>query len=97
MTLVALVYKESRWKPQAKSPTNDYGLGQIHCPGPYCARQPTVEQLARLFDPCSNLELTAKMIRDKGLKRYNPGNPSYAERVQAVVRRLAFVPLPAEG
>ncbi len=102
--LAALVQHESQWRADARGATNDWGLAQIHCPGPYCGKRPTADERARLLDPCTNLDYAARLYVEKrnacrrhggracddrgALRLYNPGNPGYASRVKGIERRM---------
>lgn len=87
-TIVAIITVESRWNPSVVSRTNDYGLGQLHCPSPRCARVPTPKQRAALFDGCTNIEWTTDFLRRRGVRAYNPGNPRHAGMVESLARKI---------
>ena len=91
--LAAIIQHESQWRPGLVSRTNDYGLGQHHCPSFFCGRRPTAVVKAALLDPCTNISLTAEeLVRQRArckknknckdyVKLYNPGNPTYAAQI----------------
>lgn len=58
--IVAIVHVESSWNPRAQSPTQDWGLGQIHVSTTTNPRLRGREQL--LFDPATNIYYAAKMM-----------------------------------
>lgn len=104
--LAAVVHHESMWRRDARSHTNDYGLGQIHCPSKYCRQKPTPEELARLFDGCTNLGYSAELLASKKaicrkvggacsgggyIRFYNPGSEVYLSAVLRIERRIQRV------
>lgn len=96
--LVAVVQRESQWRPEVVSNTNDWGLGQLHCPGRWCGRTPTRDERAALLDACTNLDRTAWFLRHRGLRAYNPGSPHHENATLrlAAVLHLMF-PEPQGG
>jgi Transglycosylase SLT domain len=99
--ITALLYRESHFNPVNVSPTNDYGIGQHHCPSFYCQRKPTPEQKACMLDAACNIDLTAQELVYKMktchrmgrrctdfVQLYNPGSPGYARRTRAVAKRI---------
>jgi hypothetical protein len=87
--IAAVVQHESQWRAELVSSTNDFGLGQHHCPSFFCARHPLPVQRAALLEPCTNLLVTAAELDHKRrycrriecrdyVALYNPGNPTYA-------------------
>src|SRR5579884_1045662 len=60
--LAAIIQHESQWRPALVSETNDYGLGQHHCPSFFCAKHPGPMAKAALLDPCTNIQLTAEEL-----------------------------------
>ena len=98
--VAAIVHHESEWRPDARSHSNDWGLGQIHCPGKHCGKNPTPAERSALLDGCTNLLYTAEVLRSKQrackqdcgggnyLRLYNPGNPTYQLAVQRIERRI---------
>jgi hypothetical protein len=81
--LLAIVSHESKWKHEAKGKTQDFGLGQIHCPSKYCKKLPTSEEIKTLLSPCDNLKITGEIIKRNGknVGRYNPGNSQYSNNI----------------
>jgi hypothetical protein len=88
--LAAIIQHESQWREGLVSATNDYGLGQHHCPSFFCSREPTPAERVALLHPCVNIQLTAEELararhecRHCGdyVQRYNPGNPTYAKQI----------------
>jgi soluble lytic murein transglycosylase-like protein len=88
--VAAIIQHESQWRETLVSATNDYGLGQHHCPSFFCSREPSPLAKAALFDPCMNIQLTAEELTRKRkrcrkcgnyVKLYNPGNPTYARQI----------------
>jgi len=90
--LAAIIQHESQWRTTLISRTNDYGLGQHHCPSFFCARRPKGLERSALLEPCSNIQLTAEELARKRfacrrrhcgnyVKLYNPGNPTYAAQI----------------
>ena len=107
--LAAIIQHESQWRPALVSRTNDYGLGQHHCPSFFCKRRPTPIVKAALLDPCANIQLLAEELvrkrarckRNKTCKDYvelyNPGNPTYSAQIhkwEAKFRNAARGPRP---
>jgi soluble lytic murein transglycosylase-like protein len=86
--VAAVIHRESQWRHDAVSSTNDYGLGQIHCPSPWCATRPSSAELAQLLDPCSNIHMTAEFLATRGLRAYNPGSPAHAQSVRRIAARI---------
>ena len=98
--LTATIHRESRFKRHARSKTNDYGLGQHHCPSFFCDKVPTPAQMACLMDPGCNIHLTARELSGKirlcrkkrtckdFLQLYNPGSHGYAQRTRDVMDRI---------
>jgi len=92
--LAAIIEHESQWRPQLISQTNDYGLGQHHCPSFFCRRRPAPAVRAALLDPCTNIQLVAEELARKRARchrkkncrdyvtLYNPGNPTYATQIE---------------
>jgi soluble lytic murein transglycosylase-like protein len=91
--VAAIIQHESQWRPALVSQTNDYGLGQHHCPSFFCGRRPGPMVKAALLDGCTNIQLTAEELVRKRVhckkkhgckdyvKLYNPGNPTYADQI----------------
>jgi hypothetical protein len=98
--LAAIIQHESQWRPALVSATNDYGLGQHHCPSFFCRRHPSGLTRSVLLEPCSNIQLTAQELAHKRarcrhhagcrdyVRLYNPGNPTYAAQIHRWERRF---------
>ena len=79
--LLAVAATESNWDPDARSHANAHGIMQIQCPG--TAPHLGVRRLAELYNPCLNIELGARYLRelldreagdlDRALAAYNYG------------------------
>ena len=106
--VAAIIQHESQWREKLVSPTNDWGLGQHHCPSFFCSRHPTDAARTALLDPCLNIQLTAaELSRERKacrrrhcgnyVKLYNPGNPHYAVHIarwEAKLRQAVRGPRP---
>jgi soluble lytic murein transglycosylase-like protein len=101
--IAAVIDHETRWRAGAVSRTNDFGLGQIHCPSRWCSRVPTAAQRRALLDPCHNIHITAmELAHKRGLCRrrggdcreggyvalYNPGQPTYLGSIRKLEARF---------
>jgi soluble lytic murein transglycosylase-like protein len=98
--LAAVVHHESEWRADARSPSNDWGLGQIHCPSKYCGKVPSTHERAALLDGCTNLRYAAELLRSKRqachedceggnyVRLYNPGSPTYMFAIQRLERKI---------
>jgi soluble lytic murein transglycosylase-like protein len=101
--IAAVIDHETRWKADAVSQSNDFGLGQIHCPSRWCRRVPTPAQRKALLDPCHNIHMTAmELAHKRGLCRhrgrdcrngayvslYNPGQPKYYTSIRRLEARF---------
>lgn len=60
--LLAVAATESNWNPDAVSQANAHGLMQIQWPG--TARHLGVTRLSELYNPCLNIELGARYLRE---------------------------------
>lgn len=60
--LLAVAAAESAWNPDARSPANAHGIMQIQWPG--TARHLGVTRLSELYNPCLNIELGARYLRE---------------------------------
>lgn len=79
--LLAVAATESAWNPDARSAANAHGIMQIQWPG--TARHLGVTRLSELYNPCLNIELGARYLRelldanggdlDRALAAYNYG------------------------
>ncbi len=86
--LLAVAATESAWNADARSPANAHGIMQIQWPG--TARHLGVSRVSELYNPCLNIELGARYLRelldrnggdlDRALAAYNYG-PSRVEGV----------------
>ena len=84
--LLAVAATESNWNPDARSHANAHGIMQIQWPG--TARHLGVDRVSELYNPCLNIELGARYLRelidrndgdlDRALAAYNYG-PSRIE------------------
>ena len=90
--IAAIVQHESQWREHLISKTNDFGLGQHHCPSFFCSRHPSAVERAALLEPCTNLLLTADELAHERarcrrshcgdyVRLYNPGTPSYSAAI----------------
>lgn len=86
--LLAVAAAESAWDPDARSHANAHGIMQIQWPG--TARHLGVTRVSELYNPCLNIELGARYLRElldrndgdleRALAAYNYG-PSRIEGV----------------
>jgi hypothetical protein len=60
--LLAVAATESAWDPDARSHADAHGIMQIQWPG--TARHLGVTRLAELYNPCLNIELGARYLRE---------------------------------
>lgn len=60
--LLAVAATESDWDPDARSHANAHGIMQIQWPG--TARHLGVRRVAELYNPCLNIELGARYLRE---------------------------------
>jgi hypothetical protein len=60
--LLAVAATESAWDPDARSNANAHGIMQIQWPG--TARHLGVTRVAELYNPCLNIELGARYLRE---------------------------------
>lgn len=60
--MLAVAATESNWDPNARSHANAHGIMQIQWPG--TARHLGVERLAELYEPCLNIELGGRYLRE---------------------------------
>ena len=60
--LLAVAATESNWDPGARSHANAHGLMQIQWPG--TARHLGVRRVSELYNPCLNIELGARYLRE---------------------------------
>lgn len=66
--LLAVAAVESNWNPDARSPMNAHGVMQIRWPA--TARHLGVRRVAELYNPCLNIDLGARYLREM-LDRYD--------------------------
>lgn len=66
--LQAVVATESNWNPSARSHANAHGLMQIQWPG--TAKHLGVRRVSQLYEPCTNIKLGTRYLREL-LDRYN--------------------------
>lgn len=79
--LLAVAATESNWDPDARSDANAHGIMQIQWPG--TARHLGVRRVSELYNPCLNIELGARYLRqlmddnggdlERSLAAYNYG------------------------
>jgi hypothetical protein len=60
--LLAVAATESAWDPDARSHANAHGIMQIQWPG--TARHLGVRRVAELYNPCLNIDLGARYLRE---------------------------------
>lgn len=60
--LLAVAATESAWNPDARSHANAHGIMQIQWPG--TARHLGVTRVSELYNPCLNIELGARYLRE---------------------------------
>ena len=60
--LLAVAATESAWNPDARSHANAHGIMQIQWPG--TARHLGVKRVAELYNPCLNIELGSRYLRE---------------------------------
>ena len=89
--LLAVAATESAWDPDARSHANAHGIMQIQWPG--TARHLGVKRVSELYNPCLNIELGSRYLREMldlndgnvelALASYNygPGRISRADRI----------------
>ena len=95
--LLAVAATESAWNPDARSAANAHGIMQIQWPG--TARHLGVTRLSELYNPCLNIELGARYLRElldanggdleRALAAYNygPTRIAAAEELPSGARR----------
>lgn len=89
--VLAVAATESNWDPDARSHANAHGIMQIQWPG--TARYLGVRRVAELYNPCLNIELGSRYLKEllgrfdgdetKALAAYNYG-PGRIERAAAI-------------
>jgi soluble lytic murein transglycosylase-like protein len=89
--LLAVAATESAWNPDARSHANAHGIMQIQWPG--TARHLGVTRVSELYNPCLNIELGSRYLRElidrndgdvtRALASYNYG-PSRIESLAAL-------------
>lgn len=60
--LLAVAATESNWNPDARSHANAHGIMQIQWPG--TARHLGVDRVSELYNPCLNIDLGARYLRE---------------------------------
>jgi len=60
--MLAVAATESNWDPDARSHANAHGIMQIQWPG--TARHLGVRRVAELYNPCLNIELGGRYLRE---------------------------------
>jgi soluble lytic murein transglycosylase-like protein len=89
--LLAMAATESAWNPDARSHANAHGIMQIQWPG--TARHLGITRVSELYNPCLNIELGARYLRElldrnggdlpRALAAYNYG-PSRIEGLKVL-------------
>lgn len=97
--LLAVAATESSWNPDARSHANAHGIMQIQWPG--TARHLGVRRLAELYNPCLNIELGARYLRElldsnaqdttRALAAYNYGPTRIAASPELPAGALRYV------
>ncbi|HEY5647358.1 MAG TPA: lytic transglycosylase domain-containing protein [Pseudomonadales bacterium] len=97
--LLAVAATESAWDPDARSHANAHGIMQIQWPG--TARHLGVTRLSELYNPCLNIELGSRYLRElldanggdveRALAAYNygPGRIARAEELPGGAKAYA--------
>ncbi len=97
--LLAVAATESDWNPDARSNANAHGIMQIQWPG--TAKHLGVRRVSELYNPCLNIELGARYLREllnasdndveTALAAYNygPGRISRADKLPEGARKYA--------
>ncbi len=89
--VLAVAATESNWDPDARSHANAHGIMQIQWPG--TAKDLGVERVSELYNPCLNIELGSRYLKEllgrfdgdetKALAAYNYG-PGRIERSSSI-------------
>ena len=89
--VLAVAATESNWNPDARSHANAHGIMQIQWPG--TAKYLGVTRVAELYNPCLNIELGSRYLKEllqrfngdetKALAAYNYG-PGRIERAKSI-------------
>ena len=97
--LLAVAATESNWDAAARSDANAHGIMQIQWPG--TARHLGVRRVSELYNPCLNIELGARYLREllddnggdveRALASYNYGPTRIARETQLPAGALAYV------
>lgn len=97
--LLAVAATESSWDPDARSHANAHGIMQIQWPG--TARHLGVRRIAELYNPCLNIELGARYLRElldskggdltRALAAYNYGPTRIAASPELPAGALHYV------
>lgn len=97
--LLAVAATESNLDPDARSPADAHGIMQIQWPG--TARHLGVRRVAELYNPCLNIELGARYLRElidsnggnveRALAAYNYGPTRIAESSSVPAGARAYV------
>lgn len=97
--LLAVAATESGWDPDARSEADAHGLMQIQWPG--TAKHLGVSRVSELYNPCLNIELGARYLRellernegdmDRALASYNYGPTRIASSEQLPDGALRYV------
>lgn len=96
--LLAVAATESAWDPDARSHANAHGIMQIQWPG--TARHLGVKRVAELYNPCLNIELGSRYLRElldanggnveRALAAYNYGPGRISRAVELPAGAVAY-------
>lgn len=97
--LLAVAATESGWDPDARSDKNAHGIMQIQWPG--TARHLGVRRVSELYNPCLNIELGARYLRelidasngdvDRALASYNYGPTRISNSVELPAGAIRYI------
>ena len=97
--LLAVAATESAWNPDARSDKNAHGIMQIQWPG--TARHLGVRRVSELYNPCLNIELGARYLRElidasdgnveRALASYNYGPTRISNSVELPAGAIRYV------
>ncbi len=102
--LLAVAATESAWDPDARSHANAHGIMQIQWPG--TARHLGVKRVAELYNPCLNIELGTRYLRElldasggdveRALAAYNYGPGRISRSAELPAGAIAYAGRVAE-